>query len=431
MHRLADSARREKARTAFEAERQKNRRPHEVFYFHRVDDPYSALAAQILPRLQAEYTITLKPFIVPPPPANMTPEPDMEAAYNQLDAARIAPFYGLEFPVIDALPSPSAVALANRILAKCTAEDFPAAETSALLWQKDAYALESAAKNKGVAGIGETEELLARNGALRRKMGHYNSAMFFYGGEWYWGIDRLLHLERRLAGLGARKKSAPKDFIATRRTSAPASLALKDGVDKKFMLEYFPSLRSPYTYLSFAETLALPENYPVELVIRPVLPMVMRGMKVPPAKGFYIFFDTKREADVRDLPFGDVLDPVGPPVLRGYSLFPFANQRGKGGVYLHKLIKGAFAENVDIFALGVLRRIVEESGLDWDEARAHLDTDDWQKEMEANRQAMFAAGCWGVPSFCLKGQGGEPDFAVWGQDRLWLVREEIARRLAV
>ena len=26
--------------------------------------------------------------------------------------------------------------------------------------------------------------------------------MFYYGGEWYWGVDRLYHLEQRLGELG-------------------------------------------------------------------------------------------------------------------------------------------------------------------------------------------------------------------------------------
>jgi 2-hydroxychromene-2-carboxylate isomerase len=37
-------------------------------------------------------------------------------------------------------------------------------------------------------------------------------------------------------------------------------------------------------------------------------------------------------------------------------------------------------------------------------------------------------GLWGVPSFRLRGAGGEPDLCVWGQDRLWLIAAEIRRR---
>lgn len=38
---------------------------------------------------------------------------------------------------------------------------------------------------------------------LRREtLGHYSGAMLYYGGEWYWGIDRLHYLEARLETLG-------------------------------------------------------------------------------------------------------------------------------------------------------------------------------------------------------------------------------------
>ncbi len=28
----------------------------------------------------------------------------------------------------------------------------------------------------------------------RKKMGHYLGAMFYYAGEWYWGLDRLPYM---------------------------------------------------------------------------------------------------------------------------------------------------------------------------------------------------------------------------------------------
>ena len=52
------------------AERVRARRcePHLLHYFHQVDDPYSALAASILPRLLARYDIQLVPHLVGAPP---------------------------------------------------------------------------------------------------------------------------------------------------------------------------------------------------------------------------------------------------------------------------------------------------------------------------------------------------------------------------
>ena len=48
-------------RAKVEASRQKDQRPHEVLYFHKVDDPYSHLTIQSLNKLQASFDIELKP----------------------------------------------------------------------------------------------------------------------------------------------------------------------------------------------------------------------------------------------------------------------------------------------------------------------------------------------------------------------------------
>ena len=77
-----------------------------------------------------------------------------------------------------------------------------------------------------------------------------------------------------------------------------------------------------------------------------------------------------------------------------------------------------------------LRQVVERAGLPWGEALAHLDREGWRDELEANRAQLLALGLWGVPSFRLLGADDEPDYATWGQDRLWRIEQEIRRRLA-
>ena len=41
---------------------------------------------------------------------------------------------------------------------------------------------------------------------------------------------------------------------------------------------------------------------------------------------------------------------------------------------------------------------------------------------------MYAGNCWGVPSFKLTDDDDGNPFYVWGQDRMWLIQEEIAKR---
>jgi 2-hydroxychromene-2-carboxylate isomerase len=175
-------------------------------------------------------------------------------------------------------------------------------------------------------------------------------------------------------------------------------------------------------------TFALAARTGVTLRMRPVLPMVMRGLEVPAAKRMYIMLDAKREAESVGLPFGRISDPVGAPVERGFSLYPFAVSQGRAADYLFAFCRAAFAEGVDTGSDKGLRHVVTRAGLSWDAALAAVDHEHWRAELEENRRVMLATGLWGVPSYRLRGGAEGADFCVWGQDRLWLVEAEIRRR---
>jgi 2-hydroxychromene-2-carboxylate isomerase len=407
---------------------------HRVLYFHQADDPYSQLAAQTLPELLARYDVELVPQLVDPPSDAAAPERARLAAFGRRDAADVAPGYGLAFPAEAPAPPPASVELASRTLAAALAAgSFAnlAARVGAALWSGERERQLALAREVGVTDAATAAARAAEGSRLREKLGHYLGAMFFYGGEWYWGVDRLSHLERRLRALGlARKAEGERSpWIAPRPdpSSEPAPAA-RPGV--RFELEYYPSLRSPYTAIVMDRVLALPERLPVDLVWRPVLPMVMRGLPVPRDKRLYITLDTKREAEDAGVSFGKVCDPVGRPVERCFSLWPWAKGQGRGPALLRSFTQASFAEGVDTGSDAGLRLVVERAGLDWDAALPHLDREGWSEELEANRAELFALGLWGVPSFRLRGRNGEPDYSTWGQDRLWRVEQEIRRRVS-
>ena len=66
-------------------------------------------------------------------------------------------------------------------------------------WRGDGETVAILAEQAGDDGSGD--RLIGESRRELNRMGHYNSAMLHYGGEWYWGIDRLHYLERRLADL--------------------------------------------------------------------------------------------------------------------------------------------------------------------------------------------------------------------------------------
>ena len=52
----------------------------------------------------------------------------------------------------------------------------------------------------------------------------------------------------------------------------------------------------------------------------------------------------------------------------------------------------------------------------------------WRKILENNLQEMYEGNCWGVPSFKLTDKNNKNPFYQWGQDRIWLIEEEIIKR---
>ncbi len=424
---ITDPTIRDTQRFANEVYRRLRWYPHTVQYFHQVDDPYSHLAAQTLERLVERYDIALEPHLVGPPPDDAAPDRERLEGYARKDAGDIAPAAGLSFPPSAPEPALVRVARVQEILAAASPSAFPrrAATLGEALWAGDDAAIERLAATYGAADRATTDAAIAAGNQQRTDLGHYLGGTFHYGGEWYWGVDRLHYLEERLAALGARKANAPDAaiFAPPRPSVAPPPAGNRD-----IVVEAFVSLRSPYSYIAMDRILALPDRLPVELRLRPVLPMVMRGFQVPLTKRLYIVRDTKREAEALGLPFGFICDPVGEPVERGFSLYRFALDRGRAGEYLHAFMRAAFAEGIDLGTDDGLRHAVEAAGLSWAEAQAHREDTWWREELEANRRDLLDLGLWGVPCFRVSG-GGRPPFSTWGQDRLWLVEAQVRERL--
>lgn len=401
-------------RERFERIRAARAVPHVVHYFHQVDDPYSALVATLLPRFAARYDIDMAAHVVGSPPDNAAPERDKLIAYSRRDAQLLAQHWGLQFHDSGAQPSRHAlVRTTARLVAAVEAGDFVAlaGPLSASLWAgaPDEELVSAATLLSTSAHLGAAE-------ALRKRLGHYLGATFHYGGEWYWGIDRLHHLERRLQALGAGRAGVD-DLMFPPASDLQQAVAVANPPP----IDFFFSLRSPYSAIVAQRVFDLARLSGAQVRLRYLLPMAMRGLPVPLEKRRYISQDAAREAFVRGIPFGRLNDPLGRPTERGLALIPFAERAGKGQEFLLSFMRGVWAEGIDAGSERGLRKIVERAGLDWDEARLALKDEAWRQIAEQNRQEMFALGLWGVPSFKVR------DTAVWGQDRLWAVQQALLK----
>lgn len=368
---LLDPVREQKRRATVEQKRQRSGEPHTVHYFHQADDPYSQLLAQVLPQLQARYALRIVVHLVSPPADSAAPERAKLQAYSLRDAQLLAAHYGLD-------------------------------------WQAASRASAPAATHPG--------ETRTQADALRTRWGHYLGATLYYGGEWYWGIDRLHHLETRLQALGAAQPGVEGAlFPPGEDLTAPVQVANPPDID------FFFSLRSPYSAIVCERVFRLGALTGARVNLRFVLPMVMRGLPVPRAKRLYIVRDAAREARLRGIPFGRMNDPVGRPTERGLALLPLAIAQGKGQAYVAAFMRGVWSEGLDAGSDNALFLIATHAGLTGAECQKALKNEAWRAQAEANRAEMMDMGLWGVPSFRVG------NTHVWGQDRLWAVQAAVLR----
>ena len=399
-------------------------RPHKVFYYHQVDDPYSILVLPILEKIKKSYRIDLECILVGNPPGKTIPEPTMFQIHCLNDVRNIAKWYGQERKISN-YPSKTDIDSANKILSNCTQANFIqlASDIMECLWFEDGknindVTIEPSQLNK------ETNLVIEKGNKFRKENGYYSSSSFYYEGESYWGLDRLNHLEDRLIDLGLKSLDT-YGYLADRKSNIQ-NYSTKDN---RLNLTIYPSLNSPYTYICFPRIRHIIDKYQINVITKPVLPMLMRGMHIPRYKGKYILGDAAREGRINDIYFDKIYSPLGKPAELAYSLFPIINEYNKGFAYIEKLTIASFHDGINIGNTTFLKNLVNDLNLSWDEIKKDLGKKEWKKILDENLEEMYDGNCWGVPSFKVTYENDENPFYQWGQDRIWLIEEEIIKRL--
>jgi 2-hydroxychromene-2-carboxylate isomerase len=391
--------------------------------FLKIDDPYSLLLVQALPTLEKKYRVAIIARVIINSDPVMFPELTMWNKHSINDAMHLANVYHLHFPCSAAEITHQARSV---FTASCAVQQKIDEGAS---WTGIAELLLAYWKGVHIDALSSIDEaaLEKRFEAHLHQLsskGHYLSATIYYDGEWYWGVDRLDHLERRLIDEGYGIQPNPQ--IEFNKTYASLLQPLNFSIDTKKCAEpltLFWSARSPYSYIALLQAVKLTRHYGIPLVVKPVLPMMMRGLYVPPKKAIYIFLDTKREAQKLEIDYGFLADPLGEGVERCYALLAYARANNKYLDYLLSFATLVNAHGVRADTDSGLKKIVEDAGLSWQEAKRHLANTDWKEEVTANQADIYQTGSWGVPVFRYR------DIQVWGQDRLFVMEDAIRQNL--
>lgn len=421
-------------RRLFKIKRAMLRSPAQLAVYVKADDPYSFLLLQALPSIEERFNITCVIKVIDSTDDVMFPEPTLWEHHAFKDAKLLASLYNfLAVPIIE-----GELELVTAERKRAYTIELQSAINDGRNWPeliRTVLEFWNTTEGTHLTDLVSTAEKsnaieaqVKANTTELSERGHYLPATVYYDGEWYWGVDRLAHLEQRLTEEKLKCANAtPVTFNKTYNlkrerpdiTALPMAMQYNEATCHKKPVELFWSARSPYSYIALLEGISIACTYQVPLVVRPVLPMMMRGLFVPFKKALYIFLDTKREAKKLGWPYGKLADPLGDGVKRCYSLLNYARENGR---FLHYLV--AFSEAVNTKGIRAetdrgLKKIVEKAGLEWEQAKQHLDNESWLGEVERNQRDMYSRGSWGVPVFRYG------DIQVWGQDRLFVIEDAI------
>jgi 2-hydroxychromene-2-carboxylate isomerase len=418
---LADGAASLRRRMA-EVRRRLARQPHVVSAFLGLDDPYSYLLSQYLPNLREAFDVELRFYLTQACGEDYRPHPDLLAQYAERDCERLARELGV--PFLDRGTAPPVEH--RRALVETLAEIHERPEFGdellrclAQYWRGDGEAVSRRCDGMRIGEAGAA--MLAENQRRLLRMGHYNTAMLHYAGEWYWGVDRLPYLTARLEPLGASRQAAPDAKLVSIRqvmqTTLPVARPTAAGALPP--LELFHSFRSPSSYLALSRVFAIADAFGLQLKIRPVLPMLMRNMHLPQSKLLYISRDAAREARRLGVPFGRIRVPSAAGIDRCMAVFHYAVGEKRERDFVRHAGEAIWARGVDLSTDKGMRKATGRTGLFWPDVVDAMRADDWRSTVDGNREALMETGCWGVPTLRIG------DFTVWGQDRTWLLARHI------
>jgi len=378
--------------------------PSAAHVFIALDDPHSHIFIQALQKLNHHYRLHMKVHVIHHRPSHMFPEPEMWQKWASHDANLLADAFQLAAP--STVPK-------QHLAAAWKVWFGGEVHTLDFLLQLMERPEKVIADHPHLAStpLSQVEQRLQLSEHLLKSTDHFAPATLFHKGHWYWGVDRLHYFEQKLNE--SRSVHRPVLNLKT------LTLGERAPTDATIPVVLYYSLRSPYSHLALHQAHRLCQHYGIPLIVKPVLPMLMRQLPVPRAKTQYLFFDALREAQSKDIPYGKIADPLGKGVENSYAIWHYANEQGKGAEWLLAISNAVNAQGKSANYSHTLKQQCHRIGLDWSSARQYLNQNGWRPMAEEHLKEMYELGCWGVPTLVYG------DHVFWGQDRIWALEKQI------
>jgi hypothetical protein len=291
--------------------------------FVAADDAHSYVALQCAQKLLGHYRVRASVAVLPPGLNGWAASLETERAWAARDAGLLAALYGLPQPQLRGQDGLAVLRVTGRMQAAAGQTAPPQAAGSGsgsgseavgralcamrALWggegkgagDEASAPIEDAPVASGAAPVPDIAALDG-NAARLKRLGYYNPGAVHFRGEWY-PPNRLHHLERRLRAEGLGGSAAllfnqeieceqDVNFQHIVASSSPRSSGSGSsgggGVSGEGAgpppapVELFYSFRSPYSQLLLPRLRRLCSHYRRGIVLRPLLPMVSRGLEV-------------------------------------------------------------------------------------------------------------------------------------------------------
>lgn len=412
------------------------KKPVEIEVYLSLNDPHSYMLVQALPELIKRYQIECKLLLAYVGETDHSVDRLSWQCWAVEDANSLALQYKLN--TITQLPTPQSLNTGQQAWQLKVRDVASAILVFEQTWHnqwKEHYQPSTPVINYQI-----------KNQMRQLAKGHYLTGNIFFADEWFLGIDRLNHLEAKFRKFSLQKEITAHKTIVTekqeqalpdiedanhkaiyfnRRKLKFQEFPEEDLLISDTVIEVFISLRSPYSYLGFKQVLQLANHYNVQIKIKPILPMVMRGLPVSKNKKIYIYKDTLREAKLLGIPFGEFTDPIGQGVINCYQLFSYAQHKKLAIEFIQAMFDAVNVKKQRLDDDGVMEIICQSIGLDYQSALDYALSNDWQQWVDENQMELEQMSMWGVPCFRYKNQ------CVWGQDRLWVIEQRIISEIEI
>jgi 2-hydroxychromene-2-carboxylate isomerase len=206
----------------------------------------------------------------------------------------------------------------------------------------------------------------------------------------------------------------------------------------------FWSFRSPYSYLALPRLQAVSASTNVSIDIRVVHPNILRNpdyfKTMNPLARSYFMRDTQRTAAFLGMPFRrPIPDPIeqNPETLEVAPQQPLArwlghlgiaaSEAGHGFAFCLEVSRLLWDGSVDQWHEGDhLQKACGRAGLQWANilSRVTANPEYYELQLQANAEALTAAGHWGVPTMVYEGE------TFFGQDRIDILTWHIKQHKA-